>query len=47
MIALKVTTLGSATGVVLPNEALAELNVTKDDRPYLTYAPDGSMRIMP
>ena len=47
MIALKVTTVGSSAGVVLPKEALAKLNVAKGDTLYLTDAPDGSMRITP
>ena len=47
MISLKVTTVGSSAGVVLPKEALAKLNVAKGDTLYLTDAPDGSMRITP
>ena len=47
MIALKVTTVGSSAGVVLPKEALAKLNVAKGDTLYLTDAPDGSLRITP
>ena len=47
MITLKVTTVGSSAGVVLPKEALAKLNVAKGDTLYLTDAPDGSMRITP
>jgi putative addiction module antidote len=38
---LKLTTVGSSTGVVLPKEALAKLNVAKGDVLYLTEAPDG------
>jgi hypothetical protein len=30
MIAVKVTTVGSSTGIVLPKEALARLNVAKE-----------------
>ena len=47
MIALKVTTVGSSAGVVLPKEALAKLNLSKVDTLYLTDAPDGSLRINP
>ena len=47
MIAKKVTTVGFSVGVVLPNEALAKLNVAKDDTLYLTDAPYGSMRVTP
>ena len=45
MVELKVTTVGSSAGVVLPKEALARLNVTKGDKLYMTAAPDGSFRI--
>ena len=45
MVELKVTTVGSSAGVVLPKEALARLNVAKGDKLYLTEAPDGSFRI--
>ena len=45
MVELKVTTVGSSAGVVLPKEALARLNVTKGDKLYMTEAPDGSFRI--
>ena len=47
MIALKVTTVGSSAGVVLPKEALAKLNVAKGGTLYLTDASDGSRRITP
>lgn len=45
MLELKVTTVGSSAGVVLPKEALARLNVAKGDKLYMTEAPDGSFRI--
>lgn len=45
MVELKVTTVGSSAGVVLPKEALARLNVAKGDKLYMTEAPDGSFRI--
>ena len=47
MIALKVTQVGNSLGVVLPKEALNDLQVAKGDTLYLTRAPDGSMRISP
>lgn len=47
MIALKVTQVGNSLGVVLPKEALNDLQVSKGDTLYLTRAPDGSMRISP
>ena len=47
MIALKVTQVGNSLGVVLPKEALNDLQVSKGDTLCLTRAPDGSMRISP
>ena len=41
MVKLKVTTVGSSTGVVLPKEVLARLKVEKGDALFLTDAPDG------
>lgn len=41
MVKLKVTTVGSSTGVVLPKEVLARLNIGKGDHLFLTDAPDG------
>lgn len=38
---LKVTQIGNSLGVVLPREALAELNVDKGDALYLTKSPEG------
>ena len=46
MVKLKVTTVGSSTGVVLPKEVLARLNIEKGDSLFLTDAPDG-YRITP
>lgn len=39
--ALKITRIGNSLGVVLPREILAELNVEKGDRLYLTRSPEG------
>lgn len=47
MITVKVTTVGSSTGIVLPKEALARLNVAKGDKLFLTETPDGSYRLTP
>ena len=47
MIALKVITVGSSAGVLLPNEALSRLKVQEGDTLFLTEAPDGSYRITP
>ena len=38
---LKVTQVGNSLGVVLPREVLAELDVDKGDKLYLTKSPDG------
>jgi len=46
MVKLKVTTVGSSTGVVLPKEVLARLKIEKGDMVFLTEAPDG-YRITP
>jgi putative addiction module antidote len=46
MIKLKVTTIGSSAGIVLPKEALALLKVQKGDSVFLTESPDG-LRITP
>jgi putative addiction module antidote len=46
MVKLKVTTVGNSTGVVLPKEVLARLNIEKGDSIFLTDAPDG-YRITP
>jgi putative addiction module antidote len=46
MVKLKVTTIGSSAGVVLPKEVLARLKIEKGDTLYLTEAPDG-YRITP
>ena len=47
MLSLKVTTIGSSAGVILPKEAMARLKVRKGDTLYLTEAPDGSYRLTP
>ena len=41
MIALKVTTVGNSTGVVLPKEVLARLKVGRGDTVYLVETPEG------
>jgi putative addiction module antidote len=46
MVKLKLTTIGTSTGVVLPKEVLARLKVGKGDTLYLTEAPEG-YRITP
>ena len=44
--AVKITTIGSSVGIVLPKEILGHLHVEKGDTVYLTEAPDG-IRISP
>ena len=46
MVKLKLTTIGTSTGVVLPKEVLSRLRLEKGDTLYLTEAPDG-YRITP
>ncbi len=43
---LKVTTIGSSAGIIMPKEALAMLKVAKGDYVFLTESPDG-YRITP
>ena len=47
MLSLKVTTIGSSSGVILSKEALTRLKVRKGDVLHLTEAPDGSYRLRP
>ena len=46
MVKLKLTQVGSSTGIVLPKEVLTRLKVVKGDALYLTESPDG-FRITP
>ncbi len=41
MLKLKVTTVGTSSGIVLPKEALARLNVERGDHVYLVETEDG------
>ena len=43
---LKVTRIGNSLGVILPKDALAELQVEVGDQLFLTSSPDG-FRITP
>ena len=43
---LKVTRIGNSLGVILPKDALAQLNVEAGDQLFLTPSPDG-YRITP
>ena len=40
-LALKVTTIGNSTGVILPKEILARLKIERGDTLYLEETPDG------
>lgn len=46
MLNLKLTTIGSSTGVILPRGALARLKVDKGDSIFLTEEKDG-FRVTP
>jgi putative addiction module antidote len=39
--ALKIIRIGNSLGVVLPREIIADLDVEKGDRLYLTRSPEG------
>lgn len=41
MLALKITKVGNSSGLLLPKEAMAALNVQQGDTVYLTASPDG------
>ena len=47
MTALKLTTIGTSTGVIIPKEMLARMNVGKGDLLYLVEAPNGGYRLTP
>lgn len=47
MPALKVTTIGSSAGLILPREVMTTLKVEKGDLLYLTQAPGGGYRLTP
>jgi len=42
---LKLTTIGTSTGVVIPKEMLNRLNVGKGDTLYAVETPDGGYRL--
>ena len=46
MVKVKVTTVGSSAGIVLPKEVLSRLKVAKGDSVFLTESPDG-VRLTP
>ncbi len=47
MTVLKLTTIGSSTGVVIPKEMLARLNITKGDALYAVETADGGLHLTP
>ncbi|HVY33098.1 MAG TPA: AbrB/MazE/SpoVT family DNA-binding domain-containing protein [Caulobacteraceae bacterium] len=47
MPALKLTKIGTSTGVVIPKEMLARLNLGKGDLLYAVETPDGGYRLTP
>ena len=47
MTTLKLTAVGTSTGVVIPKEMLARMNVGKGDALYAVEGPDGSYRLTP
>ena len=46
MVALKLRKIGNSTGVLIPQETLAALNLNEGDTLYLTASPDG-FRVTP
>ena len=46
MTVLKLTTVGASTGVVIPKDMLAHMNVSKGDSLFVIETPDG-YRITP
>jgi putative addiction module antidote len=47
MTALKLTTIGTSTGVIIPKEMLARMRLSKGDTIYAVEMPDGSYRLTP
>jgi len=47
MTTLKLTAIGTSTGVIIPKEMLARMNLSKGDVLYAVEAPDGSYRLTP
>jgi putative addiction module antidote len=47
MTTLKLTAIGTSTGVIIPKEMLARMNVSKGDSLFVVEAPDGSYRLTP
>lgn len=45
MTALKLIAVGASTGVLIPDEMLARMNVAKGDTLFLVQAPEGGDRL--
>ncbi|MFN7882039.1 MAG: AbrB/MazE/SpoVT family DNA-binding domain-containing protein, partial [bacterium] len=47
MTALKLTTIGTSTGLVIPKDLLARLNIAKGDTLYAVETADGGLHLTP
>jgi len=47
MTTLKLTAIGTSTGVIIPKEMLARMNLSKGDALYAVESPDGGYRLTP
>lgn len=47
MTKLKLTAIGTSTGVIIPKEMLARMNLAKGDALYAVETPDGGYRLTP
>jgi putative addiction module antidote len=45
MATLKLTAIGTSTGIVIPKDMLARLGVSKGDALYVTETPDGGYHL--
>jgi putative addiction module antidote len=44
---LEIKKIGNSTGLILPKELLAELNLAQGDKVYVTKGPDRSLHVTP
>ena len=47
MTTLNLTAIGTSTGVIIPKEMLARMNLSKGDVLFATESPDGGYRLTP
>ncbi len=47
MTKLKLSAIGTSTGVIIPKEMLARMNLAKGDSIYAIETPDGGYRLTP